>query len=393
MNLGWAKILDRTLGRALGQAIGRWDALRETLVSRRARMSRVEHLLVVKYWGLGNWALLRPVVLDLRAHYAHARLTIATLDANRDLVDDLADDLLLVRTSSLPEAAGDIGRAVAWLRRRPPDLSVDFEQFVHTGALVARLGLGARRVGFASGDPGRDGLYTVLAPFHADRHASRSFRDLAEAAGVPPGPYVPGALEVSPAGRIEVGTLGVEAPYVVLHPGSGDNFPGRRWSRAGFIAVARTAIAHDHRVVVTGGASEVDLARGVACAGGPHATSVAGRLSIRGLVALLAGARAVVSNDTGPVHLASALGVPVLAIYGPNTPVLYGPLAPGSQAFYRDLPCSPCLTPSNYRSSRCRIHTCTASIPTGEVTGALVRLLVGTCASFSPPSPCERSVR
>jgi ADP-heptose:LPS heptosyltransferase len=96
---------------------------------------------------------------------------------------------------------------------------------------------------------------------------------------------------------------------------------------------------------------------------------------VSGLIALLAGARAVVTNDTGPVHLASALDVPVLAVFGPNTPVIYGPLSRGSVAFYRELPCSPCLTTANYRSSPCRIHTCTASIPVGEVTGALGRCL------------------
>ena len=101
---------------------------------------------------------------------------------------------------------------------------------------------------------------------------------------------------------------------------------------------------------------------------------------VKEVIALIEGARAVVSNDTGPVHLASALHVPVLGIYGPNTPVLYGPLAKGSRAFYRGLPCSPCLRTSNYRSSRCRIHTCMASVPTGEVAGALGRLLDAAAA-------------
>jgi len=161
----------------------------------------------------------------------------------------------------------------------------------------------------------------------------------------------------------------------VLHPGSGDNFPGRRWSEAGFAAAGRTAVRRGLRVVVTGGASETALAARVAQAVGRGAISLAGRLSVRGLVALLASARAVVTNDTGPVHMASALGVPVLAVFGPNTPVIYGPLSPGSVAFYRELPCSPCLTTANYRSSPCRIHTCTASIPVGEVTAALDRCL------------------
>ena len=70
-----------------------------------------------------------------------------------------------------------------------------------------------------------------------------------------------------------------------------------------------------------------------------------------------------------------AILILVLAFFGPNTPVLYGPLSAGSTAFHRDLPCSPCITVANYRSSRCRIHSCMASIPTGEVVTTLRRLL------------------
>jgi ADP-heptose:LPS heptosyltransferase len=176
-------------------------------------------------------------------------------------------------------------------------------------------------------------------------------------------------------GAAEAAAFARGRPYVVLHPGSGDNFPGRRWSEAGFAAAGRAAIEAGRGVVVTGSASEADLARRVAAASGAGATSAAGGLRVEGLVALVAGASALVSNDTGPVHLASALGVPTLAVFGPNTPVLYGPLAPGSRAFWRGLPCSPCLSNANYRSSRCRIHTCMASVPVGEVVGALSALL------------------
>ena len=102
---------------------------------------------------------------------------------------------------------------------------------------------------------------------------------------------------------------------------------------------------------------------------------LAGVLSLPTLIAAVGGADALVSNDTGPVHLASGLGTPTLAIFGPNTPVLYGPLAPGSEAISMDLPCSPCLTNANYRSSRCRLHVCMSSIATGRVVRALERML------------------
>jgi len=376
MNLSRAKRVDRILGGWMGHAIGLWDRTREWLRT-PPPVEDIRRILVVKFWGLGNWALLRPIVQDLRERWPNAKITIATLSSNEALVADLADELLLVRKDAMRHSLRDLAKAVGRLRRRPPDLALDFEQFARSGALLARLGRAAQRMGFRSGRSGRDGLYTVTVPFRPDVHAARSFRDLAEAAGVPVAPCRLGGLEPTRLGRVEAARHVAAGPYVVIHPGSGDNFTGRRWSVAGFAAVGRAAGAEGRRVFVTGGSAEGVLAGRVAAAVGEGATSLAGRLSIEGLVALLAAADALASNDTGPVHIASQLGVPVLAFYGPNTPVLYGPLSEGSRAFYRELPCSPCITVANYRSSRCRIHTCMATIPTGEAVSAMRGLLRG----------------
>jgi len=374
MNLGLAKRLDRLAGGVLGWAVALMDRMAEAVRPPRS-VDAVRHVLIVKFWGLGNWALLRPILRDLWARYPAARFTVATLAGNAPLVEDLADELVLVSTQTILHTVRDLVRAARRLRRDPPDLALDFEQFARSGALLARLGAARQRIGFQAPGAGRDGLYTVTVPWRSDVHASRSFRDLAEAGGLEPGPYVAGGLETTTAGRAEVAPLQAAGAYVVLHPGSGDNFPGRRWSTAGFAAVGRTARAEGRHVYVTGGPSEAALVARTVAAVGEGATPLAGALSLPGLVALLAGADVLASNDTGPVHLASQLATPVLAFYGPNTPVLYGPLSAGSRAFYRDLPCSPCITVANYRSSRCRIHTCMATIATGEVTSALRHLL------------------
>jgi ADP-heptose:LPS heptosyltransferase len=374
VRLGLAKALDRVAGGLLARAVASVDRAVEAVRPPRP-VEAVHHVLVVKFWGLGNWALLRPVVRDLRERRPGARFTLVTLAANAPLVRDLADRVHLVRPDAYRVVAADLLRATRALRADPPDLSLDFEQFARAGALLARAGGARQRLGFSTGDRGRDGLFTARVPFRSDAHVSRSFRDLAEAAGLPAGPYVPGALAPAEAGLCAAREVAGDGPYVVLHPGSGDNFPGRRWSESGFAALGRAAVREGLRVVVSGGASEAALAERVARGVGAGATSAAGRLDVDGLVALVSGAAALASNDTGPVHLASALAVPVLAIYGPNTPRVYGPLSAGSRALWRGLPCSPCLTTSSYRSSRCRLFTCMESIATGEAVAAFVAIL------------------
>ena len=139
----------------------------------------------------------------------------------------------------------------------------------------------------------------------------------------------------------------------MLHPGSGDHFPGRRWPAARFAQLA-SALAAERgaRLVVTGVAAERSLAAEVARPTG--AWNACGRLSTDELLALLAEADLLVSNDTGPVHLADLLDTPTVALFGPNTPWRYGPRRPGSVALFADLPCSPCLDDRSMKHSACR---------------------------------------
>lgn len=371
MNLGRAKVLDRLGGALLARIIGALDRVIGFWRTPRP-VEQVDRILLIKFWGLGNWALLRPLVRELGRAHPGARLTIVTLAGNEALCADLDAELKLVRTSGFLRIVLDLLGIARWLRKQPHDLSIDFEQFSQTGALLARAGGIPQRIGYRGRSAARTGLYTVAVPFRGDVHAREAFLDLIVSAGGRRLPFAPGDLPLDEARRTRwQGTQ----PLVVLHPGSGDNFPGRRWSPAGFAALARHAHAQGARVVLTGVDGEGALTAEVARRSGGVAQDLAGQLTLPDLFALLAEADVLVSNDTGPVHFASQLGRPVIGIFGPNTPVRYGPLSAGSRVFYRDLPCSPCLTNRNYRSSSCRIFTCMNTIATGHVIAALDQVL------------------
>jgi len=214
-------------------------------------------------------------------------------------------------------------------------------------------------------------------------HTSETFLGLARAAGVAAGRYEPLPPPVFEADRAAAAAVLREGragngPVFVLHPGSGDNFLGRRWAPENFARLGdRLLERHGGTVVLTGSAAEAPLAESVrrAMRRGDRAVPAAGRLGVRALAALCGRASLVVSNDTAPVHLASAMGRPVLGIYGPNTPVLYGPLSPGSVAFYHRTPCSPCLTNYNYKTSYCRMPVCIRTVTVEEVAAAADRVL------------------
>src|SRR5205814_71811 len=79
----------------------------------------------------------------------------------------------------------------------------------------------------------------------------------------------------------------------------------------------------------------------------------------------------VISNDTGPIHLATGQGAPVIGLYGPNTPALYGARGAHAMAFYLGLPCSPCMTNVNEKASDCQNNICMTLITVDQVIKSL----------------------
>jgi hypothetical protein len=115
-----------------------------------------------------------------------------------------------------------------------------------------------------------------------------------------------------------------EPGVTIVHPGAGT--PARRWPAARWAQVAMVSAAAGHRIVVTGGDGEVDLAREVARrAGLPTSAVLAGRTDLRRLMMLVASARLVLSGDTGVAHLAVALRIPSVVVFGPVSPTRWGP--------------------------------------------------------------------
>ncbi len=118
----------------------------------------------------------------------------------------------------------------------------------------------------------------------------------------------------------------------IVHPGA--KSPGRRWPADRYAAVARGLAAAGHDVVVTGSAGERDLAASVAAAAGlPASRVLAGRTDTAALAALVAGARLLVSGDTGIAHLATAYRTPSVVLFGPVPPRLWGP--PPDRPYHR----------------------------------------------------------
>jgi heptosyltransferase-2 len=166
--------------------------------------------------------------------------------------------------------------------------------------------------------------------------------------------------------------LGVEPgrPAVALCPGAVG--PSKRWPAAAYGEVARALTARGLAVWVLGSPDEARLAGEIAAAGGPLVRDLTGP-DLRNAILALAAAAAAVSNDSGLLHVAAALGTPAIGIFGPTSPWHWAPLNPLAAVIETrsELPCRPCHKPT----CRLRHHRCMRDIPAAQVLEAVGRAI------------------
>ncbi|MBC3986123.1 glycosyltransferase family 9 protein [Streptomyces sp. AC536] len=200
------------------------------------------------------------------------------------------------------------------------------------------------------------------------RHEAEAGLDLARAAGFALPPGDDGRLRVlTPPPTTEL--TGTE-PYVVFHPGAA--VPARALSPERAARVAAALAAAGHRLVVTGGPGERALTARVA---GDHALDLGGATDLRQLGGVLAGAGAAVVGNTGPAHLAAAVGTPVGCLFAPVVPArLWRPYGvPHVLLGQQDAPCA------DTRARRCPVpgHPCLNGVPDAAVVSAVDALVSG----------------
>jgi heptosyltransferase II len=185
--------------------------------------------------------------------------------------------------------------------------------------------------------------------FTKSAHQANEYLHLAAALGANPEPLPP-KLAVTPEEIADAGKkFGLEAisdPVFGLNPGA-EYGPAKRWPIERFIEAAKEIQRRTNCAwILFGGKGDIEITNQIqsAIGDGANVLNLAGKTPLRELMALMKRCRAFLTNDTGPMHLAAALGVPVVAIFGSTSPELTGPVSEARvQIITSDAPCSPCF--------------------------------------------------
>ncbi len=361
MKISTMKKIDRWLGYPACGLLRLVD-----LIRLKQKPEKIQRILVIKFWGMGSLILSLPVFRALREVYPGAELGFATLSRNQALVDLLG---ISDRAIYLDLRAGSgriffrILKFFFQLYQYHPQLVIDLEYLTRFSALASYFSRAPIRVGFHSWDVWRGELHNLRVPFNPYWHASKNFLNLVTRAcgrelkfsfdfSLPPDRSAKQSLDL----KLKEKGIGEEERILVVNPNASTIALERRWPPEYFVRLIDMILEEKlGKVILIGAPDEKEFVRQILeqVKDKESCFSLAGELEIKELVELLRRAELLITNDSGPLHLASLLDTKTISFFGPETPQLFGPLGEGHTVLYLGIDCSPCITVYNAKTVRC----------------------------------------
>jgi ADP-heptose:LPS heptosyltransferase len=369
-----------------------WPAGLARRVMRRAPLDPPRRVLCLRLERIGDLIMTIPALAELRALAPGAAIDLVVGSWNQEIAATIPEVDRIETLDAQWLTRDDHGRGPLSLitegrrwRSHHYDLGINFEPDIRSNLLLAASGA-KRLAGFASGGGGA--LLDVALDYNPRAHTVDNAIALVRTAlgASAPSPAV-SRLALPEAARSEAARLLQALPPGVrigIHASGGR--PVKQWPEARFAEIAARLIADRNAVIILTGApgdrAQVDLVKRDLPA--RRVLDLCGRADLVSLAAVLARIDLLVTGDTGPMHLAHAVGTPVVSVFGPSDPARYAARGPRDRIVRVDLPCSPCnrirLPPA-----RCTGHTpdCLTGIDITQVVHAIDEVLAEREAQHS----------
>ena len=391
--------LDSWIGWPLATLLGVWPRCRREL------SAVPQQIVFVKLSGLGSLRVCAGVFRALRLRQPQARLVVVSLEgtaAAASLIPEV-DEVLAISARGVLPLLRDALRVLRELRRRRVDVIADIEYFSKLSTVFCALSGARYRLGFRlparwrqrlidGGIAFREDIHfrecvaRLLHPLGVDyRHLPDTTVTLTAAAEQAAEVLLQRATARTPAGIEPEAPKGATAAeiWAVINPHATTLCVQRRWPLERFAAVA-DALLQQHpglRVAIPGAADERSRAEQlrelIPLERRARVEVFAGRTDLATLAAVLRRSRLVLTGDTGLMHLAAAVNAPLVALFGPESPVRYKTVGGSPIILSGDVPCGPCLSYMNHKRAPCGAEpaACMLSISVENVRHACENML------------------
>ena len=393
----------RLIDRTVGTIICRIFSIYYKIFKKESLPDGTDRILIILLSEMGALVLGYPMFQRLKKKFPAASLHIMLFEKNREVVELLGvippENIITINDKSMPVFVKSALGALAHMRKLKIDTVIDCELFSRISSIFSFLSGAAIRVGFHSHT--QEGLYrgnfmnrpVLYNPYH---HISRQFLTLVEAIDsltdpkakrliteekleIPAIKFAPDEIEDAKK-RLLDKAPGIEGQKIVLiYPGGG-LLPIRAWPLDYYCGLAEELLKRGYAVGIIGLAEDKNLARTIlAHTQSENCVDLTGYTqTIRELMLIFHFSSLLITNDGGPGHFAAMTPIATMIFYGPETPLLYGPIDEKALNLFLGLSCSPCVTAYNHRNSPCDgDNMCLKKIEPEQVLAKALEILEG----------------
>lgn len=393
----------RLIDRTVGTIICRIFSVYYKIFKKESPPDGTNRILIILLSEMGALVLGYPMFQRLKKKFPAASLHIILFEKNREVVELLGvippENIITINDKSMPVFVKSALGALAHMRKLKIDTVIDCELFSRISSIFSFLSGAAIRVGFHPHT--QEGLYrgnfmnrpVLYNPYH---HISRQFLTLVEAIDSPTDPkakrliteekletpvikFAPDEIEDAKK-RLLDKAPGIEGQKIVLiYPGGG-LLPIRAWPLDYYCGLAEELLKRGYAVGIIGLAEDKNLARTILShTQSENCVDLTGYTqTIRELMLIFHFSSLLITNDGGPGHFAAMTPIATMIFYGPETPLLYGPIDEKALNLFLGLSCSPCVTAYNHRNSPCDgDNQCLKKIEPEFVLAKAVEILEG----------------
>ena len=329
----------------------------------------MKNILLIRLSSLGDVVLTTPAIRAVRAHFRDAYIAMLVAKQSADVLRENPhlNEIITYDRLARDKDTGEMLRIIRHLRERKFTTAIDLQRKFRT-ELLMYFSCAAERVG-----KGR--LCTVRVQEQGNKHATAHYFDLLHAVGIPAADqrlelFLAESERIDAAKRFDTAGIREAALKVGLFPGAGWKL--REWMPERFAAIGDRLVAQfNANVLVFGGPKEAELVQTVVGLMDAPAIPFAGNLQIRQLAACIEQCDLFLTNDTGPMHIAAAVGTPTVSLFGPGNHIRFQPLGTTHQTVRYDVPCSPC----KQFTDKCKDNICMKGIAVDAVWRSISRAL------------------
>lgn len=351
-------------------------------------------ILIVRLSAIGDVVDVLPALRSLRSNFPDSKIAWLVEDRARDILEghpDIDDVIIfprkkwrrnILKLNRIFDILSDIVSFYRRLRNEGYDIVIDFQGNLKSGIMTLITGT-ENSIGFGKGFCKEfNYLFTQYRVYPPNKRMHRIEKNLSllKGLGIDTSFQRPELPVSKPDDEYVSKFVDVDnkrsTPIIIVNPCTSEYGAYKRWPTSNYALLADMILEkYDAKVIFIWGPNELDIVNKIVM-NMKHTALVSCETTIKQLIELIRRADLYIGGDSGPLHIASTLGIPTIAIFGPKDPIVYGPYNGKSVIISKDLPCSPC------RNRTCSDPKCITTITPDEVFQAVNKLMRETVYTY-----------